>query len=250
MSSQAIKEYDDFAGQDGYVIIDGLNDQTPGGKKLLSEISGISESDLIGALEGISPCFDNENTVLQGGDSAGTRHPISLRFDNTLTTVDDTAKPQGTSKILSVKNPVPSTTNANNGDVLTYSDTDGIVWYAPQGGGGGSKSIVVVENPTIIDGILTITTQNNTIYDVVTPNGGYTDIKIIPPTVASGEVIDFYVNLQNNRDDGDTHYIEVENMQRITDDFENGIYSQLQDAAPVFIHCFYKYFTLKSISSE
>jgi hypothetical protein len=40
MESQAIKEYDDFAGQDGYVIVDGLDDQTPGGKKLLSEIVG------------------------------------------------------------------------------------------------------------------------------------------------------------------------------------------------------------------
>lgn len=40
MASQAIKEYDDFAGQDGYVIVDGLDDQTPGGKKLLSTIGG------------------------------------------------------------------------------------------------------------------------------------------------------------------------------------------------------------------
>ena len=152
---------------------------------------------------------------------------------------------------LVISLPVPSPgTNEHRGDVLTVDNNDQPVWQAPHGSGGGSKSIIVVENPTIIDGILTITAQNNTIYDVVTPNGGYTDIKIIPPTVASGEVIDFYVNLQNNRDDGDTHYIEVENMQRITDDFENGIYSQLQDAAPVFIHCFYKYFTLKSISSE
>jgi len=40
MESQAIKEYDDFAGQDGYVIVDGLDEQTPGGKKLLSTIGG------------------------------------------------------------------------------------------------------------------------------------------------------------------------------------------------------------------
>lgn len=42
MASQAIKEYDDFTGQDGYVIVDGLDDQTPGGKKLLSTIGGAS----------------------------------------------------------------------------------------------------------------------------------------------------------------------------------------------------------------
>ena len=40
MASQAIKDYDDFAGQDGYIIVDGLTDQTPGGKKLLSTIGG------------------------------------------------------------------------------------------------------------------------------------------------------------------------------------------------------------------
>ena len=149
MASQAIKEYDDFAGQDGYVIVDGIDAQTPGGKKLLSEIGSISESDLIDALEEISPRFDDNNTVLQGGDSAGVRSPISLRFDNTLTAVDDTSNPQSTSKILSVKNPVPPTTNANAGDVLTYSDTDDIVWSAPQGGGGNSytKSTVTADAP-------------------------------------------------------------------------------------------------------
>ena len=40
MESKAIKEYNEFAGQDGYVIVDGLDDQTPGGKKLLSELGG------------------------------------------------------------------------------------------------------------------------------------------------------------------------------------------------------------------
>ena len=35
-----IKEFDDFAGQDGYVIVDGTDGNTPGGKKLLSEIGG------------------------------------------------------------------------------------------------------------------------------------------------------------------------------------------------------------------
>ncbi len=50
MESQAIKEYNDFTGQDGYVIVDGLDDQTPGGKKLLSTIGGGS-----GGLSPISP---------------------------------------------------------------------------------------------------------------------------------------------------------------------------------------------------
>ena len=40
MENKAIKDYPDFAGQDGYVIVDGLDGQTPGGKKLLSEVGG------------------------------------------------------------------------------------------------------------------------------------------------------------------------------------------------------------------
>lgn len=40
MENKAIKEYNDFTGQDGYLIVDGLDDQTPGGKKLLSEVGG------------------------------------------------------------------------------------------------------------------------------------------------------------------------------------------------------------------
>lgn len=142
-----IKDFDTFSGTDGYLIVDGTNENTPGGKKLLSDIVGINKSDLIDALKEISPRFDNHNTVLQGGESAGTRSPISLRFDDTLIAVDDTSYPQSTSKILSVKNPVAPTTRANDGDVLTYSDTDGIVWAAPQGGGGG--------NPFSIDEMLT-----------------------------------------------------------------------------------------------
>lgn len=141
-----IKDFDTFSGTDGYLIVDGTDENTPGGKKLLSEISGggITESDLIDALEEISPRFDNHNTVLQGGESAGTRSPISLRFDNTLTALNDSSYPQSTSKILSVKNPVPSTTTASDGDVLTYSDTDGVVWAAPQGDVGNPYTKVEV----------------------------------------------------------------------------------------------------------
>lgn len=33
-----IKEFEDFDGQDGYLIVDGLDAETPGGRKLLSKI--------------------------------------------------------------------------------------------------------------------------------------------------------------------------------------------------------------------
>ena len=35
-----IKDFNDFEGQDGYVIVDGTDENTPGGKKLLSTIGG------------------------------------------------------------------------------------------------------------------------------------------------------------------------------------------------------------------
>lgn len=40
MASEDIKNFPDFTGQDGYLIVDGLDAQTPGGKKLLSEVGG------------------------------------------------------------------------------------------------------------------------------------------------------------------------------------------------------------------
>ena len=156
---------------------------------------------------------------------------------------------------LDVSIPVPSAgTNEHRGDVLTVDNTDQVVWAAPQGGGGGgggsSMSIVKINNPTIESGNIVINAQNNTIYDVALPNGGYSDIQINPPTVASGEVIDFYVNLQNNESDSDSHYTWVNNMQRISDASDEGIYSTVEQYKLLFIHGFHKYYTLKTISTE
>lgn len=190
-----IKDFDTFSGTDGYLIVDGTDENTPGGKKLLSDIVGINESDLIDVLEEISPRFDNHNTVLQGGESAGTRSPISLRFDDTLIAVDDTSYPQSTSKILSVKNPVAPTTRANDGDVLTYSDTDGIVWSAPAGGGGGNPytKVSVTPGTSYANGNVTdygwnlfdqdVNIVNNT-YSIVSEEIGYDSSKEFPDSSA------------------------------------------------------------------
>lgn len=43
MASQAIKEYDDFAGTNGYLIVDGLDEQTPGGKLKVPNYSGVTD---------------------------------------------------------------------------------------------------------------------------------------------------------------------------------------------------------------
>lgn len=145
---------------------------------------------------------------------------------------------------------LPDASSASAGDVLTLNNTKEPIWQAPQGGGGGSMNIVVIDNPTIESGNIVINTQNNTIYDVVLPNGGYGEIQINPPTVASGEVIDFYVNLQNNESDEDNHYTWVNNMNRISDASDEGIYSTVEQYKLLFIHGFYKYYTLKTTSTE
>ena len=145
---------------------------------------------------------------------------------------------------------LPDASSASVGDVLTLNNSKEPIWQAPQGGGGGSMCIVVVDNPTIEGGNIVINAQNNTIYDVVLPNGGYNEIQIIPPTVASGEVIDFYANLHNNASDSDSHPALVNNMSRISDDYDEGTRSTVESYRPLFIHCFYKYYTLKTISNE
>ena len=145
---------------------------------------------------------------------------------------------------------LPDTSGKLEGDVLTLNSSKEPIWQTPQGGGGGSMSIVVIDNPTIESGNIVINTQNNTIYDVILPNGGYGDIQINPPTVASGEVIDFYVNLQNNESDENNHYTWVNNMRRISDASDEGIYSTVEQYKLLFIHGFYKYYTLKTVSTE
>lgn len=43
MASQAIKDYDDFAGTNGYLIVDGLTDNESGGKMKVPNYSGVTD---------------------------------------------------------------------------------------------------------------------------------------------------------------------------------------------------------------
>lgn len=64
------------------------------------------------------------------GDNPG----VELKYDDTFTIIDY-GNPQEPDEKLAVKNPVPDTDDASNGDVLTYDGaTDEIVWAAPASG--------------------------------------------------------------------------------------------------------------------
>lgn len=62
MSSQAIKEYGNFAGQDGYVIVDGIDNQTPGGKMLLSNIVSMSKKRTL--VNNTTPAIENNKLTI------------------------------------------------------------------------------------------------------------------------------------------------------------------------------------------
>ena len=56
---------------------------------------------------------------------------------------------------------LPDTTGANNGDVLTYNTTNGIVWKAPAGGGaGGGTELTAGTDLTINEGIISVNTTS------------------------------------------------------------------------------------------
>ncbi|MBO7691349.1 MAG: hypothetical protein J6T10_01785 [Methanobrevibacter sp.] len=162
MASQAIKKYDDFAGQDGYVIVDGIDDQTPGGKKLLSTIGG--------------------------------------------------------------------------------------------GGGGASYTVETISGPFPLNQyyqMVVTLPDNHKVYNITNVhNESASDICIVAPTVSNNEVVDVYVNIEIPNSDEDSHYIMVQDMQRMSDGDCDGSYSTADRYDPVFMHIFYKYYTICHTSDE
>jgi hypothetical protein len=43
MANKPLKEYDDFAGSDGYIIVDGIDTDTPGGKLKIPNYAGATD---------------------------------------------------------------------------------------------------------------------------------------------------------------------------------------------------------------
>lgn len=104
-----IKDFDNFCEDDGFLIIYGIDESKPGGKVVLGS-GGLT----------IYPA-DTEDE--------GSYSELIINTDDTTIKNHD--------GVLAVENPLPDPTEqeAEDGYVLTYSDTDGIVWAAPQGGG-------------------------------------------------------------------------------------------------------------------
>ena len=135
MASQAIKEYDDFAGTNGYLIVDGLDDQTPGGKKLLSELGGSNVPNYPTDVATSDTKRYNLTVSNKAGDfKVGWEDEAYYDVANN----GGLAKASGGDTIsFSI-----DTKKAHDGDVLTYhknGSTDEVVWAAPGGGGGDSQ---------------------------------------------------------------------------------------------------------------
>ena len=128
MESKAIKEYNEFAGQDGYVIVDGLDDQTPGGKKVLSELGGSNVPNYPTDVATADTKRYNLTVYNHAGDLQ-----VEWEEDTYYDVADD-----GGLAIESGGNTISfsiDTYDANDGDVLTFDEsTDSVVWSAPAGG--------------------------------------------------------------------------------------------------------------------
>lgn len=124
-----IKEFKDFEGQDGYLIIDGLDEQTPGGKKLLSELGGSNVPNYPTDVATSDTKRYNLSVHNQAGD---------LQVEWEEDTYYDVSNKGGLVK-GSAGNTISFsiyTGNAHDGDVLTYNGTkDDVEWTEPAGGG-------------------------------------------------------------------------------------------------------------------
>lgn len=100
------------------------------------------------AVTAISPKNGAITVINTANDVASGGYFFDVNTDASLATVDVSVD-NTTVRKLKVANPVPPTTSASDGYVLTYNDSDGIVWAPAQGGGGGGG------NPFSIDEMLT-----------------------------------------------------------------------------------------------
>lgn len=87
-----IKEFDDFNGSDGYVIVDSTDAETPGGKKLLSDIipvaSQATEGQVLTVNSQHKPVWDDVSVVPDlPADASDKAYVLGIK-DNQLTWVE------------------------------------------------------------------------------------------------------------------------------------------------------------------
>ena len=80
MASQAIKEYDDFAGTNGYLIVDGLDNQTPGGKLKVPNYSGVTDGYVLTK----TTTNGSDDVVWSAPGGGGVPAPTNTDFEYTM----------------------------------------------------------------------------------------------------------------------------------------------------------------------
>lgn len=118
---------------------------SPGTNEHRGDVLGVAtDSDTIvwttPAVTAISPKNGAITVINTANDVASGGYFFDVNTDASLATVDVSVD-NTTVRKLKVANPVPPTTNASDGNVLTYKDSDGIVWAPAQGGGGGGAGL-------------------------------------------------------------------------------------------------------------
>ena len=90
MASQAIKEYDDFSGTNGYLIVDALTDNESGGKMKVPNYAGVTDGYVL-----TKTTTDNTDDVVWAAVGGGVPAPTNDDFDymldsaGTYTTFED-----------------------------------------------------------------------------------------------------------------------------------------------------------------
>lgn len=84
MANKPVKEYDDFAGSDGYVIVDGIDTETPGGKLKLPNYAGATDGAVL-TKKTVNDADEIVWEVPQGGGGL----PDAQSLIGKVTTIDD-----------------------------------------------------------------------------------------------------------------------------------------------------------------
>ncbi len=109
MASQAIKEYDDFAGTNGYLIVDGLDEQTPGGKLKVPNYSGVTDGYVL-----TKTTTNGSDDVVWSAPSGGSGLPDASNLIGKTYTMDGISTQVGLRAVFDLTASNSQITNASN----------------------------------------------------------------------------------------------------------------------------------------